>query len=260
MKKFSRVAFTLIELMVWVTILAILWSIAFVSFTWHISTSRDSVRLDNFAKIELYLSNYKEKHWVYPLPTGWFNITNKGKIVAIQGKLNQEFLLDSFDSVPVDPSTKLPYPYSVLKNRSAYQIAATLEDNGVEKSLIRWDYVSVSKNILPSIVLASSPWAWVDIEINQATAEGITNSKAFLLNNSVENLPYKLDGSKAPKVWNQVFSQLLDSAELEDYWQNIDYKSCKEIYEAGKYIGDGEYQILTGGSLTNTWCTVIADS
>ena len=120
MNRINKHWFTLIELMVWVAIIAILWTLSFLSYTWQIWSSRDSVRLDNLAKIQLYLTSYKEKHWVYPIPTQWFNITNNWKVVAIQGKLNQEFLLDSFDSVPLDPSTKLPYPYSILKNRSAY--------------------------------------------------------------------------------------------------------------------------------------------
>ncbi len=38
-------AFTLVELIVVITILAILWTIWFVSYTWFMSTARDSNRL-----------------------------------------------------------------------------------------------------------------------------------------------------------------------------------------------------------------------
>ncbi len=248
--------FTLVELMVWVVVIAVLWSIAFVSFVWNIWTSRDAVRLDNFAKIQLYLTSYKEKHWVYPIPTQWFNITNNWRTVAIQGKLNQEFLLDSFDSVPVDPSTKKPYPYSILKNRSAYQIAATLEDSTRLTSLVTWDYTSVSVNVLPSIIMALNPGAGVDIEINQSLPEWVTNGRAFLFNNNSDNLPYTLDWVAAPKVWTLSLPQLITSSELDDYWQNIDYKNCQEISDAWRYIWDWEYQILQHGFLINTTCTL----
>jgi len=40
---------------------------------------------------------------------------------------------------------------------------------------------------------------------------------------------------------------------LIEFYQNSDYRSCDEISEAGKSLGDGEYQIRdTDGVLTGT--------
>jgi len=260
MKRMNVEWFTLIELMVWVAIIAILGTLAFISFTGQIWWSRDSVRLDNLAKIQLYLSAYKEKHWVYPIPTQWFNIVNNWKVVAIQGKLNQEFLLDSFDKVPLDPSIKQPYPYSILKNRSAYQIWATLEDNETLKSVIVWDYSSVAVNVLPSIMLALDPGTWIDVDITPGETEWDLNREKFVLNNSWENFLYTLNWSGVPQVWSLDFDELITSAKADWYWQNIDYKSCEDIKDAGRYIWDGEYQILVGTGLLNRECTIDADS
>ena len=44
--------FTLVELIVVITILAILWTIAFISFAWYSKNSRDSVRIADMNNIE----------------------------------------------------------------------------------------------------------------------------------------------------------------------------------------------------------------
>jgi len=54
----------------------------------------------------------------------------------------------------LDPKTNVPYFYSITKNKQAFQIAATLENGDYPKSLLRGSYKSVSKDVLPTIVLA----------------------------------------------------------------------------------------------------------
>ena len=55
----NKKAFTLVELIVIITILAILWTIAFLSFQWYTKSARDSVRISDLKNIEKALSLYK---------------------------------------------------------------------------------------------------------------------------------------------------------------------------------------------------------
>ena len=48
----STKAFTLVELIVTITILAILWTIAFILFQGYLRDARDSVRLSDFKNIQ----------------------------------------------------------------------------------------------------------------------------------------------------------------------------------------------------------------
>ena len=45
----QKKAFTLVELIVVITILAILWTIAFISLQWYSRDSRDSVRISDMS-------------------------------------------------------------------------------------------------------------------------------------------------------------------------------------------------------------------
>ncbi len=67
MKKLQQKAFTLVELIVVITILAILGTIWFVSYTWFMSTARDSNRLTQLEWIHNWLESYKTR-WKLPLP------------------------------------------------------------------------------------------------------------------------------------------------------------------------------------------------
>ncbi len=60
-------AFTLVELIVTITILAILGNIWFISYTWFMSTARDSNRLTQLELIHNWLESYKTR-WKLPLP------------------------------------------------------------------------------------------------------------------------------------------------------------------------------------------------
>jgi len=63
-----RTAFTLVELIVVITILAILWTIAFISLQWYSKSSRDSVRISDVSNMKTSLELFHLNAWKYPLP------------------------------------------------------------------------------------------------------------------------------------------------------------------------------------------------
>jgi len=75
MNKQQKQAFTLVELIVVITILAILWTIAFISLQWYARDARDSVRISDMKNIEKALELWYLNKWKYTDPTNWVSIT-----------------------------------------------------------------------------------------------------------------------------------------------------------------------------------------
>ncbi len=76
-------AFTLVELVVIITILAILWTVGFLSYTWFMSLARDSNRLTQLEWIYNWLESYKSK-WKLPLPDDSVTVYSSWVIVWYQ--------------------------------------------------------------------------------------------------------------------------------------------------------------------------------
>jgi hypothetical protein len=86
----------------------------------------------------------------------------------------------------------------------------------------------------------------------------ITNSNfknKFILNKTSYNLPYSIETGIPVNNPNISFSGILEEPNKK-LIQNTSFKSCDEIYEAKKVIGDGEYQILDeNGTIKNVFCS-----
>ena len=128
MKKQKNKAFTLVELIVSIMIIAILASIWFYSYVWYLADARDAERKANAWEIKTALKMYKQKRWSHPKPWNDFNILNNTNIVAYQWVLNEDVTPNTMDTLPTDPYTDKPYFYSITKNKQEAQIALTLEN------------------------------------------------------------------------------------------------------------------------------------
>lgn len=127
-------AFTLVELIVVIIILAILWTIAFLSMQWYSVSSRDSVRMSDMKTIETWLELFHLQAWRYPDPTGWTSITYSWWIVCIQWNFWDSVVtnISNINEKPLDPLLWLEYSYSVLNDKQQYQLVWVLE----------WDLIS----------------------------------------------------------------------------------------------------------------------
>lgn len=117
-------AFTLVELIVVITILAILWTIAFISLQWYSLQARDSTRISDLSSIKTSLELFHLEAGKYPQPTDWVNITYSWAIVW-----NQWTFWDSvynnvgkLDKIPKDLATDKLYTYSVTATKNQYQL------------------------------------------------------------------------------------------------------------------------------------------
>lgn len=140
MGKDKNIAFTLVELIVVITLLSILGTVAFISYTRNNGDARDAMRISNtkimsrdlwirinaeqilnpLEVIESPLSQNELTSWSimqdYSLSSSQYSVGIWKKIIFWE----QDFL---------DPSSKNPYPVAILKadEKIYYQIAASLE-------------------------------------------------------------------------------------------------------------------------------------
>lgn len=245
-------AFTFVELIIVTVILAILWAIWFSSFVWNLSYSRDSQRKAAFGQIMASMKLYNKNKWSYPIPEDYFSITNwaTSNVVVLQWKLWPNVWLSTLDEIPLDPEAGVPYFYSITKNKQDFQIAWTLENDDVPKSILIWSYKSVAKDVLPTIVLASQ-WS-SNVEVTNAN-----NKKLFIFDSQYNNLPYLFDWTNSPfSDWTDFNTLLTDAEDSKTFSQNSSFESCNEIKDAGKSIWDWNYQIRNNSwSLVTINCT-----
>ena len=142
MKNKKQTAFTLVELIVVITILAILWTIAFISLQWYSSQSRDSVRISDISSMKTWLELFNLDAGKYPLPTNETIITYSWATVWTQWYFWEQTArnVSKLDKIPTDPLNDQKYVYSTTNTRQEFQIAWVME----------WDEISFSP-------VASSP-------------------------------------------------------------------------------------------------------
>lgn len=206
----NKKAFTLVELIVVITILAILATIGYTSFQWYKVSSRDSVRLSDIKSMEKILDLYEIKKWKYPLPVSPQTVTYSWSLLWSQWSFGTTAYTSniSLSNVPSDPVTWLSYAYSVTNTNREYQLAAVLEGalsfnsinnlyawTEIAKIYVKWNYngkiIKVSANgtqyilWIPSIMSAD---AWEPDILNIIQAKK-------LVYKWYNNLPYNFTGS-----------------------------------------------------------------
>jgi len=269
----NKKAFTLVELIVVITILAVLWTIWFISLQWFASNARDSARTSDLNTIAKSLDFYKISSGRFPDPTDPINITFSGSLVWQQWTFwdDTRRVSQRISEVPTDPLTQTPYTYSVTNNGQEYQlwslsestvafspvISSTYANNGFFVKH-KWNYngkiasVRQWENIyilwVPTI-LTTATWS--------TTLNDIILEDRFSLKNS-QNLPAWYIGSLPNDVshtwatnfvpWNDTFwdpvvfswleSTLANDGIKADFWENLlNYYESTDLINTQEYLG-----------------------
>ncbi|QFR38795.1 prepilin-type N-terminal cleavage/methylation domain-containing protein [Candidatus Gracilibacteria bacterium 28_42_T64] len=131
MKKLMKrsFGFTLVELIVVITILAILGTIAFISLQGYSKNARDSARISDIENIVTSFTLYEVQRGSFPVPSDGVEITYLGGSVWTQGTIGESVItnLSQMSKKPIDPFSSSEYTYSRLNSKKEYQIAAVLE-------------------------------------------------------------------------------------------------------------------------------------
>ena len=150
-------AFTLVELIVVITILAILWTIGFLSFQSYNVFARDTVRVYDLKNINSVLEYTYTESWRYPIPDEWVEISYSGWTVWTQWTFwkKSKRATKRLNKAPIDPLTQNEYTYSVLNTNSEFELWSIFEwdevannklieesyaDEGGFKAYITWNY------------------------------------------------------------------------------------------------------------------------
>ncbi len=253
----NRLWFTLVELIVVITILAILGTIAFISLQWYSKDARDSKRISDIANIEISLELFSLATWKYPLPdnpqtviyswsivlwnqwTVWWNVaTNLSK---------------NLSEIPLDPLYGTEYVYSTLENRKEYELMSVYEWGNIGGN---W--------LLDNTYAATSPTVKIVGTYNGLfihTSNYIIPSPSIITS---ETLPLAFDAqsiqsqvvtgwTNVPNIWTskvQVSTGALSNITLSAYIWSADANSYKyELLSLYKTI----QWAYTGSSLIGNW-------
>jgi prepilin-type N-terminal cleavage/methylation domain-containing protein len=258
--KTDLAGFTLVEVIVVMVIVAILSTMAFLSYGTYMVSARDSTRVSDINQMKMLLKSERQKTGSYPVPGSAFWIVNSGtgNPVAEQGTMDTTVAINGLSRYPQDPVTNTYYPYSVTKNLQAFQIATVVEASFPPSAYVDGDYKSVAVNVLPSLLLAMTGAAGSNVEIGSgivtAGSDGSANRLKFVLNGGKANLPYD-PVTGIPKGNAALsFAGILSESGVV-LTGNTRYRSCQDIADSGFWIGTGEYQILSStGIMQNTNC------
>ncbi len=253
-------AFTLVELIVVITILAILWTIAFISLQWYSADARDSSRISDVNHIKTSLELYSLDSWKYPLPDEAQNVTLTWTTVVVWKQWTiwdtvTSQLSRNLNEKPTDPLYETEYIYSTLENGSKYEVMSVYEGdlaynsstlvaqtNAASTPTVRvdgtynWMYVKTGDYIIPtpSIITALDP-TWLYLNIATIKSQVI---------NRWTNVPNIWTSKVVQKTWELVFN------DFQTYNIALDKDSDpSEFLAAYKALAD----TYTWSSLANQW-------
>ncbi|NDK10275.1 BspA family leucine-rich repeat surface protein [Candidatus Gracilibacteria bacterium] len=208
MNYFKKQAFTLVELIVVITILAILGTIGFISLQGYSVTARESARISDLATIQRALEFFQTTEGYYPDPTDFINVTYSGSLAWKQGVFGDATrnTVQRISETPTDPLLGSPYAYSTTNTRQEYELGAISESPLTsfnfmtnQANAANTFYTNIVGNYNREIVaIQESDFVYIlgvptiiTSEIVDVTVEQIFANQSFSIKNS-KNLPGNL--------------------------------------------------------------------
>jgi len=144
----NKKGFTLVELIVVISILAILGTVWFIMLWSYNKDARDAKRLADLNNLEKAMDLYFINNWNYPDPSWYSLVTYSWAEVWKQWTIWDDTIssLWNINAKPVDPLTQTEYSYSLLNTWDKYELWALLEWNLVYSSILPNTYAAVIKN------------------------------------------------------------------------------------------------------------------
>ncbi len=251
--KKQRQWFTLVELIVVITILSILWLIAFISLQWYSKSARDSARISDMSRIKSSLELFMVEVGKYPEPTSAVAVTYSWTTEAWnQGAFweNTFRVVERLDKKPVDPTTDKEYTYSVTNSRKEYQLGWILETTDfalgnsnkanawetLATARIIWNYNGQMLKVLKgndlTILAAPSIICSEDLTFEECIAQ---NKLAY---DGYKNLPPSFAGTQYKQLWEWSSLNLVNNtADIVIYeWKKSDLVEDSTDWQAARKV------------------------
>ncbi len=242
-------AFTLVELIVVITIIGILSTVWFVSYSNYLSWARDSNRVSQMIKLNDSIQVYSANKTL-PLPDDYIEITASGasNVIGYQWYLGVD-VLETIDYTNggKDPKDQSYYTYYVSKDRSAFQLLALLEES-----------TGLASNIQLGSSVNAISYDERFIKVYWKKLGILTSTAASTLNTPVQ----EITGTTSVDIvttTNTYIAHLSDDDKLE--WTGavlraaLPNASCKRIKQVGKGTTSWIYAINpTGSTSINAYC------
>ncbi len=198
--------FTLVELIVVITILAILWTIAFISLQWYSANSRDSVRISDTSNMKTALELFHLDAGKYPLPDNYGTAQYIWDTLFYQGTFWTNVLQSvsrNMSEVPTDPLTEQEYIYSVSVNKNELEILSLMEWddfalNTIQQTNAAWI------TVIPKISWTYN-WLFVKTATNIIPLPSIINTE--MNNNTILTLGTENIKSMVTNLWKNIPKQ-----------------------------------------------------
>nr|MDD3720451.1 fibrinogen-like YCDxxxxGGGW domain-containing protein [Candidatus Gracilibacteria bacterium] len=245
-------AFTLVELVVSLTIITILGIIGFVSYQGYIYGARDTNRLSQLAAIYDGLETYKTRNYL-PLPENNISVLANGGIVGYQGYMGKNNLeIISYNKGGIDPKDKNYFTYYVTQDKKYFQLLGFLEDisnKQVFKSPLNRATAFDYSSRFP-VVIGKKLGILTEKDTNTPIQDINSIKSAGFLDIGLTTNEYTAHYSDTSSITG-------DSSVLIKTLYN---SSCKRLKEAGCSEGDGLYVIdPTGNNPFQVYCDMSID-
>lgn len=240
----NKKAFTLVELIVTITILVILVTIWFISFQWYTKDARDWNRVAALKNIEAWLWIYYTSNFKYPKPDiltwqtklqTWalsisWTIVEYSYLWEIWNNLSKDLQISS---TPKDPLTWNNYLYATTLKWKSYQTSSILENIvSYKKELVTnvyaWsNYIAKVEWNHKIEVIQKIDWKWKFITIVPSLifdvkwSNVLNNTWTLSIVNNKSNLPY----------WKNINTQTSEKLIKELRWNDIATTVCLQIPE-----------------------------
>lgn len=228
---YSKKAFTLVELIITLSIITVLSIVWAYKFTWYIWNLRDTSRLTQVTEMYNGVISYSINNRL-PTSKNSINITQSGTIIWYQWDFDENLLETiEFTSIGKDPKTNQYYTFSMDENRKNFQFMVFLED---ERSVDKFQKKYISSNLLnrvsANITTPFSYWKNIgvifDKELNPIHKNLYKQwSTSYEVKNNTEEYILQF-------AWKEILSSKQWGLEVLALWMSnwgVKYSSCNEM-------------------------------
>ena len=244
----NKKAFTLVELIVVITILAILWTIAFISLQWYSAQARDSKRVSDINNIKTSLELFSINSWKYPKPDNFVTVKYDTQDLWYQWTVWNQVstnLSRNLNEKPTDPLTEMPYVYSRTYGGNEYELLSIYESDLVSfnsplplgeglgvralkaantnypkiSGNYNWVYVKAGTTYLPTPSIVNALNTDLDLSLVE-NVDWLSSQITTWWENNISNAWFESSTWKLTWMTIEVFTWELDTDKGEDEWWN----------------------------------------